>query len=92
MPQQISKPPDTLRRQLIRPEADHPPTGERGFQVFFQVGGETRAAIVAPMHVDAALDFNQGPARKVGEVGPPLANRVEAEFLFQHRSTQRPPQ
>ena len=30
--------------------------------------------------------------RLVGEVGPPLADRVKPEFLFQLRPTQRPPQ
>ena len=40
------------------------------------------------MDVDAALDLDQGPARQVGEVGPPLADGVEPELLFQRGTAQ----
>ena len=41
-----------------------------------QVGGEFRPTVVATVYVEAAVDLDPGPARQVGEVGPPLANRV----------------
>ena len=71
------QPPDVGRRQLVRPQADDPPPRQSRLQVFFQVGGESRPAVVAAVYVEAAVDLDPGPARQVGEVGPPLANRVE---------------
>jgi len=49
--------------------ADDVPSGEGGFEVFCQVGGESRPAVVAAIHVDTALDFDQGFRFEVGEVG-----------------------
>jgi len=46
---QGNQPPDVCRRQFVSPEADHPPSCQRGLQVFFQIGGETRAAVVVTM-------------------------------------------
>ena len=63
-------------------------TRQRALQVLFRVGGESRPAVVAAVYVDAALDLDQGLARQVGEVGPPLANRVEPEF-FSHEATKQ---
>ncbi len=74
---QRNQPYNVGSRQFIRPQPDHPPACERGLQVFFQVGGETRTAVVAPVHVDATLDLDERAAGHVGEVGPPFANRVK---------------
>ncbi|MEY4244689.1 MAG: hypothetical protein RLZZ245_2274 [Verrucomicrobiota bacterium] len=68
------------------------PAGQSGFQVFFQIGGEARPAVVATVHVDTALDLDEGFGFEMSEVGSPAAHGVEAEFLFQLRSTLRPPQ
>ena len=62
---QGNQPPDVVRCQLVWPQADDAPTGERGFEVFLQIGGETRTAVVATVHVDAALDLDQGLGFKI---------------------------
>jgi len=74
--QQGSKSADVIGCQFIRPQPDHPPTSQCGLQVFFEIGGETRAAIVTAVHVDAALDLDERPARQVGEVGTMLRSSV----------------
>ena len=70
------------RRQLIGSEADHSPPGQRGFEVFFQVGGESRRSVVAAVDVDPALDFNQGFRFEVGEVSTPFPGWVESKLLL----------
>jgi len=59
-PHQGNQAADVIRCQFVWPESHHTPTGQRRFEVFLQVGGESRAAVVATVHVDAALDFDQG--------------------------------
>ncbi len=56
-PHQGNETPDALHGQLIRPEADDVPSRQTRFEVFFQIGGESRPAVVAAVHVDAALDY-----------------------------------
>ena len=68
------------------------PAGQSGFQVFFQIGGESGGAVVTTVHVDTAFDLDEGFRSEVGEVGPPAAHGVEEEFLFQLRSSLRTPQ
>jgi len=59
-----------------RRQANHPPTGERGLQMFSQVGGETRTALLAPMQVNAAAVSAVQPRRhsrrQRGRLGLPL--------------------
>ena len=38
---------DVEGRQFVRPETDHAPAGEGGFEVFLQVSGEAGGAVVA---------------------------------------------
>ena len=91
-PHQRNETPDALHGQLIRPEADDVPSRQTRFQVFFQIGGEARPAVVTTVHVDAALDLDEGLRFLMGEVGPPFADWMKAELLFQLRPTLRPPQ
>ena len=42
---------------------------------------------VATLHVDATLDLDQGPARQVGEIRPPLEDRMEPELCSSSRCT-----
>ena len=85
---QYDQPSDMLRSESPRPETDHAPTGQTRFEVFFQVGSESRPAVVAAVDVDAALDLDERAGRKVGEIGASATVRMEAEFLFQGRPVQ----
>jgi hypothetical protein len=82
---------DVGRRQFVRPESYHTPSGQRRFEVFLQIGSEARPAVVSPVHVDSTFDLYQRPAGQVGEIGPPFADGVKSEFLFQLRPTICPP-
>jgi len=53
------------------------PSGQGGFQVFFQISGESRPAVVAAVRVDAARDFDQGFGFEVG-IGSGLADSYES--------------
>ena len=89
---QGNQPPDMVRGQLVWPESYHPPPRQRRLQAFLQVGGKSPCPVVATVDVDAALDLDERPARQVGEVGPPLPDRVKPKLLFQLGSGQHPPQ
>ena len=59
------------------------PAVQSCFEVFFGVGGKTLWPIVAPLDVDAALDFDERAALDMGEIRAPLARRVESELALQ---------
>jgi hypothetical protein len=64
-------------------EAEDAPTGQGCLVVFLDVGDEPGTAVVAPTDPDAAFDFNECARGYVGEVGAPLARRVEVELAFE---------
>ncbi len=64
-------------------EAEDTPTGQGRVVVFLDVGDEPGTTVVAPTDPDAAFDFDECARGDVGEVGAPLARRVEAELAFE---------
>ena len=74
-------------RDVLASEADHRPSGQRCFEIFFDVGDEACGAVVAAVDENAALDLNERAAGEMGEVGAPPAVRVKAELAFEGRTT-----
>lgn len=63
-------------------EADDLPAGESGFEIFFEVDEEALSAVVPSANPNAAFDFEEGAAGKMGEVRTPTTCGMEAVFTL----------
>jgi len=72
--------------ELAFREPDDRPPGERSLEVFLDVGQESLRPIVPALNPNSALDLDERPARKVGEVRTPAAAGVEQQFLVKGRT------
>ena len=76
---------DEIDLELLLGEPQDGPALHGGFEILLGVLGVADPSVVpaALPHEDPALNFDQGAGREVGEVGPPTAGRVEADFPLQ---------
>ena len=77
---------DRVGFELAGGETDDTPAEEPRGEVLFAVGGEARAARVAAVGEDAAVDLEENPRWDVGEVSPPAPLWVEEDFAFERRA------
>ena len=68
---------------MVPGEPDDAPAGQPCLKVFLQIGDEPRRPVVPALNPDAALDFDQGPAGEMGEIGAPAPDWIEPVFPFE---------
>ena len=85
---------DEIDLELLLGEPQDRPALHGGFEILFGVFGVAPAPVVSASfpHEDTALNLDQGAGRQMGEVGPPAAGRMEANFPFQTRASGNAPE
>ena len=85
---------DVRSRDLARREPHHRPARQPGVEVFLAVTDKAGGAIVTATaeNENAAFDFDQCPALKMGEVGPPSALRIKSKLRRQRRPAKTAPE
>ncbi len=84
---------DDRGRNLPVCEPQNSPTGQRGFEILFRIGGEARCSIVtaAAGKEDPAFDLDKSASFDVGEVGTPASFRMKTTLMHQLRPAEQSP-
>jgi hypothetical protein len=94
LPKQRNDPLDEVEFKLTLGQPQDRPARQHGFEILLGILRVTRPAAMsaAAGDEDPALDFNQGPASHVCEVGAPPTGSVELHFPIQRRTLGHPPE